>query len=71
MLLRYCFFLFLMALAVVVAVLLGESGPWYFSWVLGTGFMILVASMGAILLEAQDDAAKSEAENSRAANPGA
>ncbi|MCJ8144348.1 cytochrome bd oxidase small subunit, CydX/CbdX family [Ancylobacter sp. A5.8] len=57
MLLRYCFFLFLMALAVVIAVLLGESGPWYFSWVLGTGFMILVSSMGAILLDEQEEAA--------------
>lgn len=54
MVIRYFCFMFLMVLAVVMAVLLGESGAWYFSWVLGTGFMILVASMGAILLEEQD-----------------
>jgi cyd operon protein YbgT len=54
MFVRYCVFLFITALAVVIAVLLGESGPWYFSWVLGTGFMILVAAMGAILLDEQE-----------------
>lgn len=55
MFVRYCVFMFITVLAVVIAVLLGESGPWYFSWVLGTGFMILVAAMGAILLDEQEN----------------
>lgn len=56
MILRYMVLLVLVTLAVVAAVMLGESGPWYFSWVLGTGLMILASSMGAILLDQQEEA---------------
>lgn len=55
MFVRYCVFMFITVLLVVMAVLLGESGPWYFSWVLGTGFMILVSAMGAMLLDEQEE----------------
>lgn len=44
-------------LAVLLAVILGDYGPWYLSWVLGTGFMILVATSAGVLFEAQEDAA--------------
>lgn len=42
--------------AVVIGVILGDYGPWYLSWFLGTGFMVLVASAAGVLFETQDDA---------------
>lgn len=48
-------------LAVLLAVILGDYGPWYLSWVLGTGFMILVATSAGVLFEAQEDAATAPA----------
>ena len=42
--------------AIILGVLLGDYGPWYLSWVLGTGLMVLVAAMGGVYFEAQEDA---------------
>ncbi len=33
---------------------------WYFSWVLGTGFAVLLAVVNALWLEAQDERNKAE-----------
>jgi predicted outer membrane lipoprotein len=54
MLVRYILAMVITILAVVIAVMIGENGHWYMAWVLGTGFMILVAASGAVLLEQQD-----------------
>jgi flagellar motor component MotA len=54
MLVRYAFAMVVTILAIVIAVMIGENGHWYMAWVLGTGFMILVAAMGAVLLDQQD-----------------
>jgi predicted outer membrane lipoprotein len=54
--LRFAIALFLATLVIVIAVILGDYGPWYFSWLLGSGFMVLVATAGAVLLDAQDEA---------------
>lgn len=47
--------LFILAVIVILlAVILGDYGPWYLAWLLGTGFMILVAAMGGVLFEDQE-----------------
>ncbi|BCI65776.1 hypothetical protein [Acetobacter aceti] len=50
-----------LAVALVVsllfAVFVGDQGPWYFAWVVGTVMIILIAGAGAILLDAQDEQA--------------
>lgn len=61
MLLRYIIAMAVTAIAIFFAVILGDYGPWYLSWVLGTGFMILVAASAGVLFEAQDDAGKTAA----------
>jgi cytochrome bd-I ubiquinol oxidase subunit X len=33
---------------------------WYFSWILGTGFAVLLAVVNALWLEAQDERNKAE-----------
>lgn len=58
MFLRYIVAMGLAALAILFAIILGDYGPWYLSWLLGTGFMVLVAVCAGVLFEAQDDAAK-------------
>ncbi len=33
---------------------------WYFSWILGTGFAVLLAVVNALWLESQDERSKAE-----------
>ncbi len=56
MILRFLISLALALVVIVIAVILGDYGPWYFSWLLGTGFMILAAVSGTVLLDAQEEA---------------
>ncbi|MCX5591628.1 hypothetical protein [Alcaligenes endophyticus] len=52
-----CIVLLILAVIVIfLAVILGDYGPWYLSWLLGTGFMVLVAAMGGVMFEEQEDA---------------
>ncbi len=48
-----------LALALVVALLfavfVGDQGPWYFAWVIGTIMIVLISGAGAVLLDAQED----------------
>ncbi len=61
MFLQYIIAMAIAVIAVVLAVILGDYGPWYLSWLLGTGFMILVAVSAGVLFEAQEDAAQESA----------
>ena len=54
--LRFAIAFCITCIVILVAVILGDYGPWYFAWLLGTGFMVLVATSGAVLLDAQDEA---------------
>ncbi len=58
MFVRYIIALALAALAILFGIILGDYGPWYLSWFLGTGFMVLVAVSAGVLFEAQEDAAR-------------
>jgi predicted outer membrane lipoprotein len=58
MFVRYIIAMTLAALAILFAIILGDYGPWYLSWLLGTGFMVLVAVSAGVLFEAQEDAAQ-------------
>lgn len=53
----------LSVLAILLGVVLGDYGPWYLAWVLGTGLMVLVAAMGGVLFEAQEDAREQQAKS--------
>jgi predicted MFS family arabinose efflux permease len=43
------------ALAIVIGVVLGDYGAWYFSWVVGTIMIVLIAAAGGVLLDTQED----------------
>lgn len=54
----FLWFLLFMVLAFVVillAVMLGDLGAWYFAWLIGTVMIVLVAATGAALLDAQEE----------------
>jgi hypothetical protein len=42
-----------LALALLLAVVAGDYGSWYFAWLVGTTMIILIAAAGAVLLESQ------------------
>jgi hypothetical protein len=64
--LRYIIAMVIAAIAILFAIILGDYGPWYLSWFLGTGFMVLVAASAGVLFEAQEDAAQDAANAARA-----
>jgi hypothetical protein len=46
-----------LVLALALAVVAGDYGPWYFAWMVGTVMIVLVAVSGAVLFETQAIAA--------------
>lgn len=55
---RLVIFALLMLLALLViflAILLGDHGPWYFAWLLGTATIVLVAAAGGAMFDTQQD----------------
>lgn len=44
-----------LVIALLFAVFVGDQGPWYFAWMIGTIMIILISGAGAILLDAQQD----------------
>lgn len=61
---RFVLAMIIAVIAILVGIILGDYGPWYLSWLLGTGFMILVAALGGVLFEEQEDGARKESDGS-------
>lgn len=60
---RFVVAMIIAVIAIFIGIILGDYGPWYLSWLLGTGFMILVASLGGVLFEEQEEALRVAQEN--------
>lgn len=43
-----------LVIALLFAVFVGDQGPWYFAWVVGTVMIVLISATGAVLFEAQN-----------------
>ena len=44
----------LMALVLIfLTVILGDYGPWYFAWIVGTVMIVLISAAGGALLDTQ------------------
>ncbi|MDE8350097.1 MAG: hypothetical protein POG74_11575 [Acidocella sp.] len=39
--------------ALLLAVVAGDYGPWYFAWLVGTTMIILISVAGAVMFETQ------------------
>lgn len=48
--------------ALLIAVFVGDQGPWYFAWLIGTVMIILISVAGAVLFDAQSDLCDSTGE---------
>ncbi|MEO8838912.1 MAG: hypothetical protein ABI351_09385 [Herbaspirillum sp.] len=60
------FFLFLLFMVIafmviLLAIILGELGAWYFSWVVGTIMIVLVTATGGALLDTEEELAAQDA----------
>ncbi len=55
-LLEFASLLLLGALLVVLGVILGERGSWYFAWIVGTAMIVLVSAAALAWLDAQEAA---------------
>lgn len=42
-----------LVLALLLAVVCGDYGPWYFGWLVGTVMIVLISVAGSVLFEAQ------------------
>lgn len=51
-----------LVVALLFAVFVGDQGPWYFAWAVGTVMIILVAASGAVLFDAQVEQHSAEEE---------
>jgi hypothetical protein len=53
--LHFVMLLIAMVVAIVAGVVVGDYGAWYFSWVVGTIMIVLVAASGGVLLDTQEN----------------
>lgn len=51
-----------LVLALVIAVLAGDYGPWYFAWLVGTTMIILISAAGAVMFDAQENSSSNKSE---------
>ncbi|MDI2091528.1 hypothetical protein QJV27_09155 [Commensalibacter sp. TBRC 16381] len=52
-LLRFAGLGLVLFVALLVAVFVGDQGPWYFAWIIGTVMITLISAAGAILFDTQ------------------
>ncbi len=43
-----------LVLAISLAVVAGDYGPWYFAWLVGTIMIVLISAAGAVLFDTQE-----------------
>lgn len=60
---RYLVFTVLALLLIFVTVIIGDYGPWYFAWIVGTVMIVLVSAAGGALLDTQIEARQARDEH--------
>ena len=58
-LIRFGIYLFLTGCFIVLCIILGDYGPWYLVWLLGTVMMVLIAAASGASLDTQEEAGQS------------
>lgn len=56
--LYFLLYSFLALVAIVLGVLLGDYGSWYFAWLIGTAMIVLIAAAGAAYFDSQEEEEK-------------
>jgi predicted outer membrane lipoprotein len=47
-------------LLIFLTVILGEFGPWYFAWIIGTVMLVLISAAGGAMLDTQIEHEKNQ-----------
>lgn len=55
---RFLVYMFIGILVIFLAAVLGDNGPWYFAWLVGTVMIVLISAAGAVLLDTQEEERK-------------
>ena len=58
--LYFALFMFLAFIAIIIGVIIGDYGSWYFAWLVGTAMIVLIAVAGGVLFDAQDEERKAQ-----------
>ena len=53
--LYFVLYTFLAIAAIVLGVIIGDYGSWYFAWLVGTGMIVLIAAASAALFDSQEE----------------
>lgn len=53
---RYLVYTILALVLIFVTVIIGDYGPWYFAWIVGTVMIVLISAAGGALLDTQLEA---------------
>ncbi len=51
----FVLFMMVAVIAIVLGIIVGDYGAWYFSWLIGSIMLILVAAAGGVLFDAQNE----------------
>ena len=54
-LIRFAIYMLIAVLVIILAAMLGDNGPWYFAWLVGTVMIVLISAAGAGLLDTQEE----------------
>ncbi len=55
--LLFVLFMLIAVAAILLAIVLGDSGAWYFAWLVGSAMMVLISAAGGALLDTQEERA--------------
>jgi cytochrome c biogenesis protein CcdA len=55
---RFVVYMLIGILVIFLAAVLGDNGPWYFAWLVGTVMIVLISAAGAVLLDTQEEERK-------------
>lgn len=50
---RFLVYTILALVLIFVTVIIGDYGPWYFAWIVGTVMIVLISAAGGALLDTQ------------------
>lgn len=50
---RILVYTLLALLLIFLTIILGEFGPWYFAWIIGTVMLVLISAAGGAMLDTQ------------------
>lgn len=52
---RFIVYLIIAICVILMAIILGDSAPWYFAWLVGSVMIVLIAAAGGAMLDTQEE----------------